>query len=221
MSFQITSNGQVDAVAMWYDLHLTKDISFSTSPDCDISFSQALFPMKYPLLTSEKDTLQISIGCTDTHLTCTLPKEAMEDNHETIFIDHGELSRLNDVLYMTAYSDAIDNAIKYHLDHTITEEMDEEADECANCIVLDLAGGATMFGVMASLIGADFVQVAGYHDHYHYLLTRLAEHNGVADKVSLARPLCEDIPWDIVVCDIVSPQGTLQSDNFTTLQSLR
>lgn len=140
----------------------------------------------------------------------------MQNIHETIFIDHGELSRFNDVLYMTSYMEAVSKVIKSHLDDT-----EAETDECANCIVLDIASGASMFGLMASLLGADFVQVAVYHDHYHKLLMRLAEHNGLNDKVSLARPLNNDIPWDIVVGDIVSPQGVLQSDVLNTLQSLQ
>ena len=74
--------------------------------------------------------------------------------------------------------------------------------------------------------GADFIQIARTSDTYKLLLEDLVEWNGIQNKVSFRYLELSQIPtaqpmWDIVVCDIVSPQGVLRSGVFEELAFLR
>lgn len=75
-------------------------------------------------------------------------------------------------------------------------------------------------------VGADFVQIGRSHSTYKALTEHLAHWNGTADKVSFRylqldqRPLPQFM-WDVVVWDVVSPQGVLVSGGLDELAFLR
>ena len=110
----------------------------------------------------------------------------------------------------------------------VTDGADEdscsEGEDMADCIVLDLTAGFSLFGLMAVNEGASFVQVASTHCVYDDLLIMLARQNNVGQRVSVRQldwsSLLDQFDWDMVVCDVVSPQGTLHSDTVLTLQAL-
>lgn len=68
-SLSAMSAGQVDAVAVWFDLHLDSQNSFSTAPTWDISWEQAVFPMRQDIYLQAGDTVQLHASCTDTLLS--------------------------------------------------------------------------------------------------------------------------------------------------------
>ena len=74
--------------------------------------------------------------------------------------------------------------------------------------------------------GADFVQIGRSQHIYRSLLSHVAEANGVMDSVAISRlelsSLTPSHPvWDIVVSDVVSPQGTLHPGILDELAYLR
>ena len=69
------------------------------------------------------------------------------DSHDSVyFVERGDLLRLNDSLYTSAYHRAIIEAVK-----SIRETS--EAVDSAGCIVLDLTQGLSLFGLMAAKEG--------------------------------------------------------------------
>ena len=104
------------------------------------------------------------------------------------------------------------------------EPSDSEEEALADCIVLDITSGFSLFGIIAANEGASFAQVGGAYGIYGDLLRLLAQRNCLQQKVSVRQLDWSNHPvlldWDMVVCDIVTPQGTLQSETLLTLQAL-
>lgn len=46
LQLQVMSDGIVDAIATWFDLHLDSHTSISTAPSWDLSWEQAVFPVQ-------------------------------------------------------------------------------------------------------------------------------------------------------------------------------
>lgn len=86
-SLQVTMNGQLDAIAVWFDLHLDKQTSFSTAPSWDISWEQAVFPVKEDLCVEKGDVVHLHASCTDTLLRMVV--EDIERPESTVCGDGG------------------------------------------------------------------------------------------------------------------------------------
>ena len=61
----VTSLGQLDAIATWFDLHLDEEVCISTSPLWDISWEQALFPMQRGMAVAPGNHLCLHSSCSD------------------------------------------------------------------------------------------------------------------------------------------------------------
>ena len=75
-------------------------------------------------------------------------------------------------------------------------------------------------------VGVDFVQVGRCHDIYTALLETVADNNRIHEKTSIKWAELEvtskpRLLWDIVLCDVVSPQGTLRPGVFEDLGTIR
>lgn len=74
-------------------------------------------------------------------------------------------------------------------------------------------------------LGTDFVQVSHSSPAYQPLIERLAVSNQVAGSVTFRhqdmRHCHSRLLWDIVLCDIASPQGTLREGIFEKLAHIR
>ncbi len=76
ISFTVTHRGRLDAIAVWFDLHLLEDVFFSTSPSWNLSWEQAVFPQSLltpthspqHLTVEEGDTLQLHASCSELSL---------------------------------------------------------------------------------------------------------------------------------------------------------
>ena len=68
VSFPSIATGQLDAIAVWFDLHLDSQNSFSTGPSWDISWEQAIFPARHETHLQDGDILLLHASCTDTLL---------------------------------------------------------------------------------------------------------------------------------------------------------
>ena len=170
--------------------------------------------------------------------------------HPVFYIERHEVCRLNDVLYMERYFCSIQEAILTARKEAWSGSESEEEMVCAdmnglciggggegqlgrsdeggvaNCLVLDLTHGPSLFGIAAAMKGADFVQVGRSPPTYHSFQTCVAENNGVLDHIALSRlelsSLTPSHPvWDVVVSDVVGPQGTLRPGILDELAYLR
>ena len=75
-------------------------------------------------------------------------------------------------------------------------------------------------------LGADFVQIGRTRDNYKCLVELLAESNKLSDHVSfrymdLQSMSHSQVVWDVVVCDIINPQGELRTGVFEELAYIR
>ena len=72
-------------------------------------------------------------------------------------------------------------------------------------------------------LGAHYVQVGRAHPRYHKLLECVARSNRVDRCVSVRwlDIMATELKWDVVVSDVVSPQGTLQDGIFEELSLIR
>ena len=76
------------------------------------------------------------------------------------------------------------------------------------------------------ILGADFVQIGRTYEVYNYLVELLAQSNGLSDHVSfryleLTGMFHSQVVWDIVVCDMVNPQGELRAGVMEELAYIR
>ena len=132
LDLPVVRAGCLDAVAMYYDLHLDPTVSISTSPhgNQNCSWEQAIYPVSISdlkegmvsLQVTEGDTICIRAVCTDSLLHMNV--EGIQKNHrETApcpvsgssavhFVDRGAMCRLNDAVYHEVYSEAIECALK-------------------------------------------------------------------------------------------------------------
>ena len=65
VSLPAIAAGQLDAIAVWFDLHLDSQNSFSTGPSWDISWEQAIFPTTHEIHLQDGDIVQLHASCTD------------------------------------------------------------------------------------------------------------------------------------------------------------
>ena len=61
----VLCEGMVDAVAMWFELHLDSEVSFCTAPSWDLSWEQALFPMSREMEVQRGDAVRLLASCSD------------------------------------------------------------------------------------------------------------------------------------------------------------
>ena len=131
------------------------------------------------------------------------------------YVERSHLLKLNDVVYNSIYTTTINEAI-------VCVKEEEEEDETVECTVLDLTQDISIFGLVASFMRADFVLLSGLQGCYNSLISSLCDHNSISDKVFI-NDIVEfsTAQWDIVILDVVSPQGTLQSQTLMSLQYIQ
>eukprot|EP00731_Ephydatia_muelleri_P010854 Em0005g1440a len=130
------------------------------------------------------------------------------------YIERHEVCRLNDVLYMECYLCSLREAILTARKEALSGSESEEDEMVsgsdggvADCLVLDLTHGPSLFGIVAAKEGADFVQVGRSQPMYQSFQTCVAEANGVLEHIAISRlelsSLTPSHPvWDVVVSDV-------------------
>ena len=69
LSLSVTGRGVVDALAVWFDLHLDSQTSLSTAPASPVSsWDQAMFPVCTGMKVEPGDVVGITASCSDTQL---------------------------------------------------------------------------------------------------------------------------------------------------------
>ena len=75
-------------------------------------------------------------------------------------------------------------------------------------------------------LGADFVLIGRCHDIYKPLLEEILTRNGIICEIVIKWAELEmtsepSILWDVVLCDVVSPQGILRPSVFEEIGKVR
>uniref|UniRef100_A0A667XU89 Protein arginine N-methyltransferase 9 n=1 Tax=Myripristis murdjan TaxID=586833 RepID=A0A667XU89_9TELE len=79
----VNQEGELDALAVWFQLHLDEDNSLSTGPQEDTCWEQAIYPVQIPngFLLRPQDKLIIEVSCRDAYLRlCSVA--VVRDGHE-------------------------------------------------------------------------------------------------------------------------------------------
>ncbi len=166
-------------MAVWFDLHLFADISISTSPSWDLSWEQAIFPI-YPAPSWSPpregeeegevclgDVLVLNASCSDTQLEIGVEVDLAEQSvaHQkpdvnplpVFYVERSDLLRLNDSHYTSSYQQALVKALAdVRAELSGSEGGDRtEPSGAAECLVLDLCEGVSLFGLAAAKSGID------------------------------------------------------------------
>lgn len=83
MWLPVTQEGELDALAVWFQLHLDKDSSLSTGPEEDTCWEQAIYPVHSTKGFALKpgDNLLVEVSCRDAYLRlCSVA--VLRDGHE-------------------------------------------------------------------------------------------------------------------------------------------
>jgi hypothetical protein len=56
MSVAVTRAGRLDAIAVWFTLHLDDDVTITTAPHADNCWEQAIYPVLPMHIVSKSDT---------------------------------------------------------------------------------------------------------------------------------------------------------------------
>lgn len=203
-SIPITADGILDAIAVWFHLHLDHTNTISTAPSQHTTWEQAIFPIPHILSVSKGDMVTVAASCTDTLISVEVQRVysrdqqtsssergacsnnggckddvssdretddknsegscfSSEGKHSSVeggsnggvhFIERGDLLRLNDPLYMSAYHRAIVQGVKH-----VRQASESYTDDSAGCIVLDLTQGLSLFGLVAAKEGKSLVTI--------------------------------------------------------------
>ncbi|XP_053478067.1 protein arginine N-methyltransferase 9 isoform X2 [Ictalurus furcatus] len=64
----VIQDGDVDALAVWFQLHLDQENSISTGPDEDTCWEQAIYPVPSQYSVKRSDELLLEVSCRDAYL---------------------------------------------------------------------------------------------------------------------------------------------------------
>lgn len=95
-----------------------------------------------------------------------------------------------------------------------------------HCNVVDTLCAIELDTVECLSVGADFVQIGRTQETYKILMELLAKSNNLADHISfryldLTGTSHSQVMWDIVVYDMVNPQGELRAGVLEELAFIR
>ncbi|XP_029289624.1 protein arginine N-methyltransferase 9 [Cottoperca gobio] len=79
----VTQEGELDALAVWFQLHLDEESSLSTGPEEDTCWEQAIYPVQSTkgFVLKPKDELIVEVSCRDAFLRlCSVA--VLRDGHE-------------------------------------------------------------------------------------------------------------------------------------------
>ncbi|XP_030644114.1 protein arginine N-methyltransferase 9 [Chanos chanos] len=70
LRIRVTQGGVLDALAVWFQLHLDQELSLSTGPQEDTCWEQAIYPVQSPISYALKsgDELVVDVSCKDAYL---------------------------------------------------------------------------------------------------------------------------------------------------------
>ena len=202
------------------------------------------------LVMSIGQVVPVRAGCTESQLiittnskskgditnpsTATSTNVASADGSPSVlpyYIERNELLRLNDEVY----TERILNALRSFQ----FEEEDEEETTVLDITDLPLvmllvaSEGAATEGVATDEGNAatnkssiDYVVLGNVRAYYQDLVTKLVESHGLKEMVSLqaiigAPGIANGALWDIIVCEMITPQGTLDTQSIQLLRLMR
>ena len=161
------------------------------------------------------------------------------DDVSRYYIERSELLRLNDEGYVNRVISALRSF----------QEEEEEEEEGEGVTVLDITdlplisllmvesdnktGGNLPAAALKdtpittkAMIGIEYVLLGSTRPYYEELVQQVIESNGIKDKASLmsvseAHSLANSDLWDIIYCELITPQGTLNTHAIQLLRLIR
>lgn len=188
----------------WFTLQLDDTISFTTHPSSDITaWDQAI----YPVLTSDNITTKQSyIPVTASCTTDSLISIHIDSNSTAIeglcyYIERGDLSRLNDVLYIDTLIQSLTAK-----GHTLSVDL-------------------SPLPLVSLCLPMDYLLLGNAHSYYYKLINKVINDKGLKDNVSLTDVSLTGtgayIQWVTVICEPITPQGILDTASLQLLKLIK
>uniref|UniRef100_A0A672KQR5 Protein arginine methyltransferase 9 n=1 Tax=Sinocyclocheilus grahami TaxID=75366 RepID=A0A672KQR5_SINGR len=182
-----TQEGVLDALAVWFQLHLDQVNHLSTGPQEDTCWEQAIYPIHSPFSKISWKDSYLRLCCTiltanpEAELCSALA--GLQTNQEipscTFMLDSSEMALLNNTVYHNSFQ------------KRRSQQSDTELDPI---YVLDVSEGFSVLSLMAAQLGFDSSEdkqispglVQAYSsvekEHHQTMLRLLAKGNGVLES---------------------------------------
>ncbi|XP_050416790.2 protein arginine N-methyltransferase 9 [Patella vulgata] len=238
----VVKTGRLDAIVLWFDLHLDDDMTITTRPDTTNCWEQAVYPVLPQHINIKGSNSQhldvqqgeeINIGCQlkDNHLKiiCSEIKSTLKDSK--ILADNCQ--KLDTKFKRTASEN---NCTTLQLEHHEIANLNDItsnrvffhaierlrlAKNRKNLSLLDCSQGLSPLGLQAALLGYTEVCVACDEDKMEDI-KHLSEINRV--KVSVIDRKCivaNDDRYNVIISDLVESCGVLKQQILEEMALLR
>jgi type II protein arginine methyltransferase len=206
VTLPIDEDGRIDALMMWFELHLDDEISFNTLPSSNNSWEQALYPSHDDTINVTKGTnIPVNTSCTDAAISLNISTDNSIPPPSSVihYIESSELASLNDVTYID----------------TICQSLDELLQCDASWYVLDITS-LPLISLLSSK-HIEYIMIANVRSYYRPLVDHIISHNQLNHKTSIASiQSISAMTWDIVLYDPITPQGTLDTPSILLLNQI-
>ncbi|ESO88508.1 hypothetical protein LOTGIDRAFT_71709, partial [Lottia gigantea] len=236
-SLKVTKTGRLDAIVLWFDLHLGKDVTITTKPDTANCWEQALYPVsihkdivknffsliliQYQLhnihldvqeggeivLDCQLQNSQLKIKC------CEIDKDFISkkdcESTDSYLFEHSEIQMLNDISSNRIFFQALERL--------------RLARNLKNLSLLDICQGLSPLGLQSAILGYSDVCVCCEEDKKE-CLRRLCEVNDMKDKVMIMNQeelRCSEEGYDVITCDLVESCGVFKQQILEEIALLR
>ncbi|XP_064637627.1 protein arginine N-methyltransferase 9-like isoform X2 [Lineus longissimus] len=237
--FPVIRSGRLDAIAMWFDLKLDTDVTFSTAPDSPTCWEQAVFPILHHHLaaagvghrenmTVKPDDVAIIVSqCLEDHIELRCCHIHHHDPSNETSIDTDSIEQITEAFLAmspTNYDNETHKSMHF-LERSVMGCLNNLRMNTAYCMAMetlkaknharlqlfDLNSGFSPLGLQALKLG--FLHVFLMSDEHRMLLSAIAEGNKISmDQVTFTGRNFDElgINCDIILSEIVEPCGALR-----------
>ncbi|XP_071087204.1 protein arginine N-methyltransferase 9-like [Haliotis cracherodii] len=236
----INQGGKLDAVAMWFDLDLDKNVTITTAPHIANCWDQAVFPVLAshfrPVQQDEDVRENFAVKEGDTvSVNCSLQNDCFrvlcrkvtrahspsrsddkkhfrkrDDDSRVYSLSHCEISRLNDITLNRHYLQALE-ATRQKIPRSTS--------------LLDLSDGLSPLGLQAALIGYSDITMTTASEETREILCHIADINSITrERLSFIQAkeiLDMDMEFDTIVVELLESSGVFRQQILEDLALTR
>lgn len=207
LHLDVLVDGKIDALAVWFDLHLTKDIIISTNPFTGTAkcWEQAIIFIDHPIIVNASETLDVKISCVEDKLQAKLVNQTVKLHHQCFKIPSDLIIFLNDE----------------YLVNTIISLCDTI--ENKQIIVLDLFP-FPIFGLMLAQKGAKVFSTSSSDSEIEFIEKFSEIHNidianiNMIDEKQLEEYMQYTNLFDIIFASPINSDGIIFQKNYTMFE---
>lgn len=203
----VIQDGDVDALAVWFQLHLDQENSISTGPDEHTCWEQAIYPVPSQYSVKRSDELLVEVSCRDAYLrvSCAGVTSSMDEaasaegpsnpelelcsalaglqtRHDlpaqSFTLECSEIALLNNTNYHECFRKAMAKLLSF-LESRGSEVKEETFSSSGPLYVLDVSEGFSVLSLMAAQLGPVRAYSSVEKQQHQALLQLLARENGV------------------------------------------